>query len=115
MQTNGKMPARSPQHAADLLERFTDRTAVVGVLGLGYVGLPLAVEAARSGYRVLGFDIAAPVVEGITRGESHVQDVSSEVLRAFVGEGLISATTDLTRLTECDAAAHRSADVARVG
>ena len=77
-------------------------SAVLGVVGLGYVGLPLAVEFARSGYRTLGFDVSERVVEGIGRGESHIQDVSSELLRAFVGEGLISATTDLSRLAECD-------------
>ena len=82
--------------------RVEDHTALLGVIGLGYVGLPLAVEFARSGYRTLGFDVSDRVVDGITRGESHIQDVSSDLLRAFVGEGLISATTDLSRLAECD-------------
>jgi UDP-N-acetyl-D-glucosamine dehydrogenase len=79
------------------------RQAVVGVIGLGYVGLPLAVELARSGYRVLGFDISEAVVQGINRGVSHVQDVSPEALAAFAADGLIEATTDLKRLAECDA------------
>ncbi len=86
-----------------LLARIEAREAVVGVIGLGYVGLPLAVELARSGYRVLGFDISESVVDGINRGESHIQDVSGEVVSAFTGEGLLSATTDLKRLAECDA------------
>jgi UDP-N-acetyl-D-glucosamine dehydrogenase len=86
-----------------LLQRVEDRTAVVGILGLGYVGLPLAVECARSGYRTLGFDISERVVDAVNSGESHIQDVSSEVLAAFVGEGLLSATTDMSRLAECDA------------
>jgi UDP-N-acetyl-D-glucosamine dehydrogenase len=86
-----------------LLARVEAREAVVGVIGLGYVGLPLAVELARSGYRVLGFDITEAVVEGINRGFSHIQDVSSEVLSAFTSQGLLSATTDLKRLAECDA------------
>ncbi len=76
---------------------------VLGVIGLGYVGLPLAVEFARSGYRTLGFDVSTVVVDGINAGFSHIQDVSSEVVNAFGGEGLLSATTDLTRLVECDA------------
>jgi UDP-N-acetyl-D-glucosamine dehydrogenase len=87
----------------NFLRKVDDRTATVGVIGLGYVGLPLAVEVARSGYRTVGFDISTSVVERVNRGESHIQDVSSEVLGAFVGEGLLSATTDLSRLSECDA------------
>jgi UDP-N-acetyl-D-glucosamine dehydrogenase len=93
----------SVNHAAALLSRIDSREAVVGVVGLGYVGLPLAVEAARSGFRTLGFDIDPRVPAAINAGESHVLDIRSEVLRAYVGEGLLSATTDMTRLAECDA------------
>jgi UDP-N-acetyl-D-glucosamine dehydrogenase len=75
----------------------------VGVIGLGYVGLPLAVELGRSGIRALGFDVDLHVVDRVNRGRSHIQDVSSEVVAAFVGEGLLSATTDMSRLAECDA------------
>jgi UDP-N-acetyl-D-glucosamine dehydrogenase len=89
--------------AAALAGRIERREAVVGVLGLGYVGLPLAVEVARSGFRVLGFDISERVVAGINAGESHVQDVPSDVLAAFVSAGTLSATSDLSRLAECDA------------
>jgi UDP-N-acetyl-D-glucosamine dehydrogenase len=80
---------------------FEIRTA--GVVGLGYVGLPLAVELSRSGYRVLGFDLQQRVVDGINAGQSHIQDVGREVVGAFVGEGLLSATSDLARLSEADA------------
>ncbi|HWK88505.1 MAG TPA: nucleotide sugar dehydrogenase, partial [Longimicrobium sp.] len=83
--------------------RIEGRQAVVGVIGLGYVGLPLAVELARSGYKVLGFDKLPRVVDGINAGQSHIQDVSSEVVSAFVGEGLLSATSDDARMGECDA------------
>jgi UDP-N-acetyl-D-glucosamine dehydrogenase len=86
-----------------LLEKIDSRTAVVGVVGLGYVGLPLAVEVARSGFKALGFDISERVVAVVNRGESHIGDISSDVLRAYVGEGLLSATTDFSRLAECDA------------
>jgi UDP-N-acetyl-D-glucosamine dehydrogenase len=98
------MESTSMSNALEHLnDRIADRTAVMGVIGLGYVGLPLAVEMARSGYRTIGFDINSGVVDRINRGESHIQDVGSEVLGAFVGEGLLSATTDLARLAECDA------------
>jgi UDP-N-acetyl-D-glucosamine dehydrogenase len=89
--------------SAQLAGRIQDGSAVLGVVGLGYVGLPLAVEMARSGFRTVGFDISSSVVEKINRGESHIQDVSSDTLRAFVEEGLIVATTDLSRMSECDA------------
>jgi UDP-N-acetyl-D-glucosamine dehydrogenase len=87
----------------DLLGRFSDRTAVVGVVGLGYVGLPLAVETARSGFRTIGFDTNATIVGAINSGVSHIQDVEAGTLHAFVAEGLFSATTELSRLAECAA------------
>ena len=83
--------------------RIESRTAVVGVIGLGYVGLPLAVEVARSGFRVLGFDVSHDVVAGINQGKSHIADVAGEVLSPLVSERLLSATTDMKRLAECDA------------
>jgi UDP-N-acetyl-D-glucosamine dehydrogenase len=76
---------------------------VVGVVGLGYVGLPLAVETARSGFRTIGFDVSRAVVDGVNRGESHILDVKSDLVRSFVGEGLLEASTEFERLAECDA------------
>ncbi|MFS8637987.1 MAG: NAD(P)-binding domain-containing protein, partial [Gemmatimonadota bacterium] len=84
--------------ARELERRIESREALCGVVGLGYVGLPLAVELARSGYRVLGFDIRQEVVAGVNAGRSHVRDVPGEVVAALVGEGLLEATTDLGRL-----------------
>src|SRR5690606_29135907 len=98
----------SRQHmdsATEFEHRVAERQAILGVVGLGYVGLPLAVEMARSGFRSIGFDIDEDVVDRINAGESHIQDVRSEVVRAFVAEGLLEATTDLQRLGECDAIA----------
>lgn len=83
--------------------RIASREALCGVVGLGYVGLPLAVEFAKAGYHVVGFDISERVVCGVNSGTSHVGDVSSAVVRALVGEGLLEATTDFARLAECDA------------
>jgi UDP-N-acetyl-D-glucosamine dehydrogenase len=93
----------SMSHHEALLTAIADHQAVVGVIGLGYVGLPLAIETARSGYRTLGFDVSARVVDGLNAKRSHIQDVSSEQVAAYVSEGLFSATTDMGRLSECDA------------
>jgi UDP-N-acetyl-D-glucosamine dehydrogenase len=98
----GATPGPAGAAAGDLLDAVESGTAVAGVVGLGYVGLPLAVETARSGFRTLGFDVAAGVVNGVNAGHSHVLDVPSAVLRAFVGEGLLRATTDAGELRACD-------------
>ncbi|MEP6990029.1 MAG: nucleotide sugar dehydrogenase [bacterium] len=88
---------------ADLVVALESRKAVVGVVGLGYVGLPLCVEAARSGYRTLGFDLSDQVVSTINSGWSHIQDVATGEVENLVAAKLLSATTDLGRLGECDA------------
>jgi len=86
-----------------LHHRFADRSATIGVVGLGYVGLPLAVELAESGYRVLGFDLSGRVVEAINEGRSHIQDIPTGILQPLVATGRMQATTDMARLAECDA------------
>jgi UDP-N-acetyl-D-glucosamine dehydrogenase len=87
----------------DLIAKAEARTAVFGVLGLGYVGLPLAVELATVGYPVLGFDVKDRVVEGVNAGRSHVMDVPSDRLAPLVRAGKLAATSDLERLREADA------------
>lgn len=86
-----------------LIEKAQQRTAVFGVVGLGYVGLPLAVELAASGYRVLGFDVKREVVEGVNAGRSHILDVPPERVAGLVQEGRLAATAELARLEEVDA------------
>jgi len=86
-----------------LVERFESADLTFGVIGLGYVGLPLAVEAARSGIRVLGFDVKERVVAGVRDGRSHIQDLTDEEIAREVEAGRLDATTDMTRLGECDA------------
>ena len=86
----------------DLLHKAENRSAVFGIVGLGYVGLPLAVEVAGAGYTVLGFDLKDAVVEGINAGRSHIQDVPTERLAPLVAAGRISSTTDMSRLAEVD-------------
>ncbi len=73
-------------HRTSLIERFNRRDAHVAVVGLGYVGLPLAVAFAEAGYRVTGIDVDARKVEAILRGESYVEDVPSALLATFVAE-----------------------------
>jgi len=88
-----------------LKERFEDGSAVFGVVGLGYVGLPLAVEMAKAGHRVVGIDVSSEKAELVSKGESYIPDVPGEELAALVKAGLISATTDWARAGECDAIA----------
>jgi UDP-N-acetyl-D-glucosamine dehydrogenase len=87
----------------DLIGRAGRREILFGTMGLGYVGLPLAVELAHAGYRVLGFDVNAGVVEGLNQGRSHVKDVSNAQLKVAMECGRFSATTDMSRLAEPDA------------
>src|SRR5579872_3820805 len=77
-----------------LKEKIASKTARVGIVGLGYVGLPLATEFAKAGFRVTGIDVQAAKVDGLNRGESHVQDVPSSEVAQLVGEGRLHATTD---------------------
>ena len=85
-----------------LLQKLEDRSARLGVIGLGYVGLPLAVEYARAGFRVVGVDLSERKVESIRRGESYIGDVPTELLKELVQKGRIEATTDASALAEVD-------------
>ncbi|MFL5401536.1 MAG: nucleotide sugar dehydrogenase [Gemmatimonadales bacterium] len=87
--------------AQDLIAKAERRQILFGIVGLGYVGLPLAVELAQAGYRVLGFDVNPDVVDGVNAGRSHVKDVSDAQLRKQCER--LSATTDMSRLSEPDA------------
>jgi UDP-N-acetyl-D-glucosamine dehydrogenase len=80
--------------AEALHQKLASRTAQVGVVGLGYVGLPLAVELARAGFRTTGIDLDARKVEAINRGESYIQDVAGHDVAEFQRAGRLSATTE---------------------
>lgn len=86
-----------------LTARISSGDARVGILGLGYVGLPLAVEFGAAGLSVTGFDISEAKVAGLNRGESYIQDVASERLKELVDKGKVKATTDFSHISECDA------------
>ncbi len=85
-----------------LREKIEQKTAIVAVLGLGYVGLPLAVTKARAGYRVIGIDPLEKCVDQVNLGESYIDDVSAEELKPLIEQGLVSATTDFSVLEEVD-------------
>jgi UDP-N-acetyl-D-glucosamine dehydrogenase len=89
--------------AQDLITKADRRQILFGIVGLGYVGLPLAVELAQAGYRVLGFDVNPDVVDSLNAGRSHVKDVSDAQLQAAMKGERLSATTDMLRLSEPDA------------
>jgi UDP-N-acetyl-D-glucosamine dehydrogenase len=89
-------------HFEDLQRKIQSRQAKVGIVGLGYVGLPLAAEFANAGFCVTGIDIDAAKVESINRGESYVQDVPTAVLAPLVKAGKIRATTDFAVVESLD-------------
>ena len=88
-----------------LQQKLGDSSAVFGVVGLGYVGLPLVAEMAKAGHRVVGLDVSDEKVALVNKGESYIPDVPTEELAALVGDDLVSATTDFARVSECDAVA----------
>ena len=94
--------AQAPR-LSDLISAFENRRALVGIVGLGYVGMPLAITAAKAGFRVLGFDINEPRVEQINRGESFITYIPAQLLSDAVNDGRLEATADFARLDEPDA------------
>jgi UDP-N-acetyl-D-glucosamine dehydrogenase len=85
-----------------LRARFADGSAVAGVIGMGYVGLPLAAAIAAKAYRTIGFDIDPDKVARLNRGESYIGSVASEKLAPLVEKGRFSASADTARLRDCD-------------
>ncbi|MDO8963150.1 MAG: nucleotide sugar dehydrogenase [Coriobacteriia bacterium] len=88
-----------------LIERIEDGSAVFGVVGLGYVGLPLAVEMAKAGHKVIGLEVSDEKAALVNKGESYIPDVPADDLADLVKRGLIVATTDFARAAEVDAIA----------
>lgn len=97
---------RTPEavdHGAELIDKFARKTARVGVVGAGYVGLPLAVEKAKVGFDVIVYDRNASRVDKVNRGETYIGDVSATDLDAVVRQGKLSATGEFASLQTCDA------------
>jgi UDP-N-acetyl-D-glucosamine dehydrogenase len=87
---------------ADLLSKIENKTAKVAILGMGYVGLPLAMEFNGKGYEVIGIDVDEQRVDSINRGVSFITDVPSDLLNKYVSGGLLGATTDFKALSRAD-------------
>lgn len=90
-------------YKSNLLEKIKNNTEVVGIIGLGYVGLPLAVNFAEAGIKVIGFDKSEQKVNKINSGSNYIKDIRDAVLKQVVDNITLQATTDFTRLNECDA------------
>ncbi|TCL61800.1 UDP-N-acetyl-D-glucosamine dehydrogenase [Hydrogenispora ethanolica] len=93
------------QPGAALTDRINNKSAVLGVVGLGYVGLPLAVEKAKAGYRVIGFDVQARRVDMVNQGQNYIGDVVDQELKDLVASGQLIATTDYSQIARVDAVA----------
>lgn len=102
MEVELKSNTQLSSHAASLKEKLLNRTALIGVVGLGYVGLPFAVEKAKVGYRVIGIE-QNPLRAGmINRGENYILDVNDSELRQLVKKGMLSAGTDFSMVPDLD-------------
>ena len=82
-----------------ILEKLKNRSARIGVVGLGYVGLPLAVEFAHAGFHVTGLDIDERKTSKLNAAESYIQDIPTSVLKPLVDSGRLDATTDFSILS----------------
>jgi UDP-N-acetyl-D-glucosamine dehydrogenase len=87
----------------ELLEKITNKSAVVGIIGLGYVGLPLGLEFALKGFKVIGFDLDPRKPEFLSRKKSYIKHISEEKIAKAVDSGNFTATTEFSRLPEADA------------
>ncbi len=89
--------------AAQILDAIHKKQTRVAVIGMGYVGLPLAVEFARAGFRVTGFDVVQSKVDAVNRGENYIPDIADDVLADLVRRGMLTASGDFSLLAEQDA------------
>lgn len=85
-----------------LLNKIKNKEIVVGVVGLGYVGLPLAVEKAKAGFKTIGFDVQQSKVDAVNSGHNYIGDVVDADLKEIVSEGMLKATTDFSFVKDVD-------------
>ena len=95
-------PAPLPNLVRELKKRIRTRTAKTGIIGLGYVGLPLAVEMAKAGFQVTGIDLSQEKVNALNRGVSYIPDVPSQTVESFVASDRLRATQSLAAVAELD-------------
>ncbi len=86
----------------ELKKLISDKTACIGVIGLGYVGLPLIVEFSLKGFKGIGFEVDAKKTDAINNGESYIVDVPAENVKKCLADGKLEATTDFSKLSDCD-------------
>lgn len=86
----------------NLLKKIEEKSIIAGVVGLGYVGLPLAVEKAKAGFKTIGFDIQSEKVKLVNEGKNYIGDVVDSDLKKLVDEGMLSATTDFSFVKDVD-------------
>ena len=85
-----------------LLKKIEEKSITVGVVGLGYVGLPLAVEKAKAGFKTIGFDVQAEKVDMVNAGKNYIGDVVDSDLEELVKAGMLAATTDFSFVKDVD-------------
>lgn len=86
-----------------LIQKFEDKSAVLGIIGLGYVGLPIVLETTETGFKTIGFDIDTKKVDSLMQGKSYIHHIPSEKIKTLKDGGLFEATDDYSRLPEADA------------
>jgi UDP-N-acetyl-D-glucosamine dehydrogenase len=91
------------EHSEILAAKIRENREVIGIVGLGYVGLPLAVSFSNAGVRTIGFDKSAERVSKINTGQNYIADICPSELQSVVSMGILEATTDFSRIKECDA------------